>query len=614
MAFTLGRKRKREPQNLVSIYISSHGSETGYKHPFTRQTKDFKYDYDPMDVCVVSIAGLANVPTEQGNIFKKKLECDSEYINQKVINALQGRITDYGALGYLIQKIYDDEINLKNRKVKIEKLLKEIICLGTLASINYAAYSEPTIVYQPHFNKKYFFGLNPYEQNRREEDEKTKKPVRSNPTRFHGSVQDNPLHPMNGLFIMDTNNHEHAYFAISKLRVDENGIASYDEIIKRNLLTKHNYLTFWRRHIDQYDFSDIPDKDVITITDVTMAVVIFKQICVEMGITNYEITHGEDIMGDHQVEVMPDETIIKGAEAEAQAAVAQTREHPLTQEIKDVLKRLAETNAIQTAKLLDEANAKVMEARAVFTRIANLGNDLEEKMNQLIENAANGKTTSREKEINDLETQLYEADEELKVKRLDLYLEKQAYADLESKINPIKSEIVTIVTRFIHSILQRIDHNEEHDTIKAIVKNIVMRNKIKNILKTGILHKKLSLRQIIMFFRSLNYDMLDIFDTSCFSIESKRDEYVATDMHVDTQEIPEDEPGLPDISASHEPLKWDHELYSLLTSPVSKSKIRSNKTRSKRRNSIGGQRKTNRYMRKNRTRRCRRRYTTQRKR
>jgi hypothetical protein len=64
-----------------------------------------------------------------------------------------------------------------------------------------------------------------------------------------------------------------------------------------------------------------------------------------------------------------------------------------------------------------------------------------------------------------------------------------------------------------------------------------MRNKLKNILKFGIYHKRLSLRQLVLFFRSLGYDIVNIVDPSCFVLKEPR-QGLMTD--IGTQELHDD--------------------------------------------------------------------------
>ena len=70
-----------------------------------------------------------------------------------------------------------------------------------------------------------------------------------------------------------------------------------------------------------------------------------------------------------------------------------------------------------------------------------------------------------------------------------------------------------------------------------------MSNKLKNILKTGILYKRLSLRQLVTFFHGMRYEILDLIDPSCFKIEIEETPVVKQITHVDTQIISEHDDG-----------------------------------------------------------------------
>ena len=65
-----------------------------------------------------------------------------------------------------------------------------------------------------------------------------------------------------------------------------------------------------------------------------------------------------------------------------------------------------------------------------------------------------------------------------------------------------------------------------------------MSNKLKNILKTAIFYKKISLKQIILFFSGLEYQELGIADPACFVAKPVENlSGVDTIMHFDTQEL-----------------------------------------------------------------------------
>ena len=66
-----------------------------------------------------------------------------------------------------------------------------------------------------------------------------------------------------------------------------------------------------------------------------------------------------------------------------------------------------------------------------------------------------------------------------------------------------------------------------------------MMNKLKNILKTGILYKKLSLLQIVTFFSGVRYEILDIVDPSCFKVQIEKTPVVERVTNIDTQDIPD---------------------------------------------------------------------------
>ena len=192
-------------------------------------------------------------------------------------------------------------------------------------------------------------------------------------------------------------------------------------------------------------------------------------------------------------------------------------------------------------------------------------------------------TRQTSKIAEEMEVQLAKADDQLDEQRVDLTAAKDESAKLESQLDKLKIEIIADVTNFIRALI-----SQWNQDVKAVIKNIIMRNKLKNILKFGIFHKRLSLSQIILFFRSLGYNIINIVDPSCFVLKTPRT--FPTDQ--DTQDLdPEQgmtfEPKLPP------PLTWNKQL-DVLTPLLT--------TRSSR---AGGTKRKRSYSRKRRTRKKR---------
>ena len=87
-----------------------------------------------------------------------------------------------------------------------------------------------------------------------------------------------------------------------------------------------------------------------------------------------------------------------------------------------------------------------------------------------------------------------------------------------------------------------------------------MRNKLKNILKMGILHKVLRLRQVMIFFRGLGYNILNIVDPSCFVL---RKPDPPCDVP-DTQGLPDSQGGLAEGAPETKPVDLHNTLGQLM--------------------------------------------------
>lgn len=553
-----------DDKSAVSIYLSCHGSEMCGIKPSKKPTRaDHTIDYTNIDVNLLSMAGLANVPTEVGPVVEtKRPTCFSELVTKDLISEFKRlyRSNEFGTVTHLIPQIYSDayfgKYNGHNSKPKLEKLLREMLCLGTHSEIDYPKYSPPVIVPNPHFNKKYFFGANPGEYDRRSETHvKTGQPMRSNPARQHGDPEQNPIFTYPGLYIMATTNDDHKAYSISDISgKDTLGIVPIEEIQKRNLLTKHNYLLFWKGYIESLDFSDFPDEDVLDIGDIFSAIHILKQFAYIFGTNSAEFeVEAED--DESMINELPDDdsfTRLPSGQSHVLVGI------PKNTEFKHLLGSLKSLNIKKKSELVKEAERYIQAAKNEFSEKANFADNLEEMVNELkkeIErdeekllmmkfdvNPANktkldhkiAQLEAKKTEFEAMKSQLQDADKEYVDTRRLLQAEKEKHAPIMEDLARTKNILHDQIKEFIASIL-----NTDNPQLKSIIKNIIMTNKLKNILKTGILYKRLSLRQVVTFFRGLRYKILDIVDTSCFSVEQKQEDVVRMDTFVDTQEIPE---------------------------------------------------------------------------
>jgi hypothetical protein len=240
---------------------------------------------------------------------------------------------------------------------------------------------------------------------------------------------------------------------------------------------------------------------------------------------------------------------------------------------------------------IKRANDVVQKQRDTFLKDANAADALEKMIEEINQRPMVTRRTSQS--VDEMKQQLSAADKNLDVQRLELTKEKDTVATLESELDQLRDKIVADVTDFIRELISLPDLPLE---VKAAIKNIIMRNKLKNILKFGIFHKRLSLSQIILFFRSLGYN-INIVDPTCFVLKAPRS--FQTDL--DTQEIDDSQQGL----VKHKrppPTHWTEKARKLVSMPIVKRHCAFASTGCK----GGGTKRKKSYSRKRRTRRKRR--------
>ena len=564
--------------HAVTIYTSGHGSKMIGKTP--RETRaHVPIDYGIMNIQVnlLSMAGVAEgVSTEVGTVVDVvklgRHPCYSHLVTKELIQTLRTyrRSNEFGTLTHLIPHIYSDDpsfygpYNSASSFSKLDSMRKEMICLGTHSDIDYPQSSLPEIVQNPQFNKKYLFGPNPHEKDRRHKTNvNTGKLERSNHVRHRGAPDQNVVFTHDGLYITATTNVLHKPFSLSDISVkDAHGLVPIEEIQKRNLLTKHNYLLFWKEHIDSLDFSDFPDEDVLDIGDIFSAIHILKQLAYVFGTS---ITEAEADAEERMINELPND------DGSPTMPSAQSRSSGHLLRFKELVSSLQSLDIEEKSKLVNDAESHVKVAMKESSKKADFANHLEEmitelkediqrdddKIEQMKANITNKtpqieheaaqletttpqiqhKTAQLERLKADLEAMILELEDADKVyieKQTILQTEKARHASLIEELDRVKNHLHEQIKQFIASILMTKD-----EELKSIIKNLIMRNKLKNILKTGILYKRLSLRQLVTFFRGVRYEILDIIDPSCFNIEIKKTPVVEGVTDVNTQEIPD---------------------------------------------------------------------------
>ena len=554
--------------NAVTIYISGHGSKMLGNKPETRAHVPIDYDRMKIQVKLLSMAGVAEgVSTEVGPVLDVvelgRHPCYSDLVTEQLIAHLirKNRSNEFGTLTHLIPRIYSDDryygpYNSSSSSSKLNLMLKEMVCLGTHSDIDYPKSSPPEIVPNPQFNKKYLFGPNPHEKDRRHKTNvNTGELERSNPARQNGDPAQNVVYTYEALNIAATTNRLHKQFSLSDISVkDADGLVPIKEIQNRNLLTKHNYLLFWKGHIESLDFSDFPDEDVLDIGDIFSAIHIFKQLAYVFGTSITEAEAEAEAEADAEERVINE---LPNDDGSPTMPSAQSHSSSHIAKFKELVISLKSLEIEEKSKLVQEAEQRVQSARKEFSEKADFADNLEEiitEMKKEIQIDADkieemkANITDKTAQIEHKTAQLETLNAELEVMKLELedadnaYIkkltilqrEKERHASLIEELDRVKNQLHEQIKQFIAFILTT--NNEE---LKSIIKNIIMSNKLKNILKTGILYKRLSLRQLVTFFHGMRYDILDLIDPSCFKIEIEETPVVKQITHVDTQIIPE---------------------------------------------------------------------------
>jgi hypothetical protein len=501
------------PEKCSSVWVSGHGyrpvsEEEQSVSMATRGQSQIKYN-GLLDVFQLSMAGLANVTTEMGIIYKmfEDLKLKSDYLTPEIVKLLHYRSTEYATLTWLVHQIYSNQYDKCQEnmvRLKLEELKNEMLVLEELASIEYARFSPPIIVKNPHSNKVYSLKPNPDENTRRANA------GRSGSVRLSGYPPHNRVWAFYGLYILDTSDEDLAYFSISNLPVDERGFVDPREIIKRNLLTPENY-TELKRYLNRKDFSGVPDYHVSDIGDDPEAsVAIFKKFCKYTGIV---------------YSARKRKVVLKRPVIEAHIETLRSDVMVAANTIKDAIRQLHESANI------------VSDVRAEFKRTADLADKAEEKYNALL-SRINTRFDSAVSEPALLAE--YNAAEAI-WQQSRIALDQAKANDTRASENAQQVEkhasevIIDAIKKCIDDI---ISSSEDHAELKRILKNIIMSNKLRNILKTAIVNKKISLKQIILFFSGLEHGELGIADPACAVIKPLQNpQDVDAIRQIDTQEL-----------------------------------------------------------------------------
>ena len=601
--------------NTITLFFGAHGSnpDTHPGRPETRSLNPHRYPRG-FTVNFLSIAGYANINTIVALVIVREPKEAQEKIIEKIEKSgydtkelftsdnaeqLNGLGTDHVALSYLVPRIFKDKIiDTQSESISvIDDMKNEMRALGMLADIDYSETSPPKRIENPPFEKWWWFDNNTGDDLRRFNTKK-----RTGIARAAGNREDNPILATNGLFILHTTNDEHSPFSISNIKdreyADENGlrIITSDAIKRRNLLRKINYTSYWKKWIEAFDFSDVPDEDVLEIGSIEEAVFIVKQIYYAFRSKNATDDPAElDGVDEYEEEYTKTGEEVEEPVAECKLpALSLSLSQTIINQLKELILPQAD-KATSLNILIKRANEDVQTQRDTFFRAAEAADELEKQIN---ERTRQRQLRSDTPQIAVLTEELALADKELEGLRGELTKAMNHAAELNSELDKSEGIIVANVTEFIRHLISL-----EDTGVKNAIKNIIMRNKLKNILKFGIFHKRLSLSQIILFFRSLGYDIINIVDPTCSVLKPPRP--LETDIH--SQDTGGSQEGI-DIKTKRNPrVPWTEQLNGLAVS-VEDYETQSDKRRDKRSATAsqnGGTKRKRSYSRKRRTRRKR---------
>ena len=166
--------------------------------------------------------------------------------------------------------------------------------------------------------------------------------------------------------------------------------------------------------------------------------------------------------------------------------------------LQDAVTIAADTIRDAIRQLHESAN-NVTDARAKFKRMADLADKAEEKYKAL-ESRINTRFESAVVEPALLNE--YKAAESIwQQSRIALDQAKANDAAVNERAEQLKNSASEVIIDAIKKCIDDIIRSsEKHAELKRILKNIIMSNKLRNILKTAIVNKKISLKQIILFF------------------------------------------------------------------------------------------------------------------
>jgi len=555
----------REGNGGITAFIYPSGHGAWVKSGVTRSSNPHDYKAGNVDVNILKMSGHGQCVAQVGTLFKATQPDKSSLFTPEIMSHGIGQrlSTEEIILSLIPQMLKGQKFNGNTASLMmLQDILEEIMIIEKSAGIEYVKSSPPIIEHNPQYNKKFIFTPDPRHLWRRPEEVIKGTVERSNPPRRHGVRSENTILTFPGLYIMAVDSpppHGSQFkflseFSLTNLRPDpdSHGLTDPAQFVRYNLLTKRNYLDRWKPYIDSLDLTGIDLQTLDYIHDVRFAITIFKQLCYSF--------FSSDLLADNPA----DEDEINSFDEDDGPAAGSTRgrdDHHHSERAGYVRRKTLDRGTIEklrehvkqsvnvfaifvpqiktTAEHAAEAASAVDVDRVEFKRLADIADDLQDQINKM---RAEIVTRSTQKDIDALNIQLTAADQKwnefttgpFNDEKLKL---EEAVEEAELIKNEAEQAVIDAVKQFISNVISTRDPE-----LLSIIKNIIMRNLLKNILKSAIIYKKISLLQIIFFFRSLNCTTINIPDPSCFTPEINPEPELlkVPPPHVDTQELSED--------------------------------------------------------------------------
>jgi hypothetical protein len=469
-------------ENHIVLYVSAHGAEM-LPERRDRLTRSCDFKYGDIDVKHMTFTGYANIATEASTVRNKiKLPSGLSF------STYNNNPTEYAVLSGLVPAIYTRKDDSMDKK--FEDLFNDIQQLGEASDIHYSSTSPPTIVENPCMNKRWLFRYLKGENDRNSvfpRPEGARPPSRHLPMRRLGDPLYNAVLTMPGVYILDTNNSEDSHFALyKKMKPEDNDRSQFNnrshninQIQRSNIFTTKKYNHYWRRRIDLLDFTSISSQEVFDIDfDITFLFKLLDEIC----------------------KLVPEV-------------------NALYKEIIAIYNQMFASDVIESKRVLNETMKLYKEKLKTVNEVTS---------RQLID------MQITEEEEEEEEKKQRHAEDEYNI-ALDVYTQsKNENMRLE---NDAAIEMCKIIKEKISIIINNLKAQHSHEQL-GIIFNIIMKRKLENIIKSAILHGRLSFRQLVILFRGLRYKKIYIVDPSCFTIEQVKHLSTRTVADIDTQTLP----------------------------------------------------------------------------